>query len=153
MATAGRKPLLETDPELHGRIMNYIRAGAFPERAAVAAGVSERSHYAWQDKGLEERDRREAGTKPRSTWDIYVKYVDGIDQATAEAEMLLLAKVNNGGQGWSAQLAILERRFRERWGVKPTAAGGSGKPDATPATGLDEFSKRRAERRGTATSS
>lgn len=148
-ARAGRPRKLEIDPELQGRITAYIRAGAFPERAAVAAGVSERSHYSWVAKGIEEREHREDGKKPRTTMQVYLDYLDAVERAIAEAEVLLIGKVTQGGAGWQAQLAILERRFRDRWSAKaPTnAAGTVPTSSAGRATTLDQLAERRGQRR------
>jgi hypothetical protein len=145
---AGRPPKLEIDHELQGRIMTFVRAGAFPERAAVAAGVSERTHYYWQEKGLEERQHRESGKAPRKTWQVYLDYVDALDQAVAEAEMLLLGKVAQGGPQWNAAMTLLERRFRDRWSPKQAAKQPAATP-TTPAgnvTPLQQMATRREQR-------
>lgn len=152
MPPRGRKPTLEIDPALQGKIMAFVRAGAYPERAAVAAGIGERTHYLWQSKGLEEREHREAGKPPRKTWQIYLDYVDALDQAIAEAEMLLLGRVAQGGPQWNAHMTILERRFRDRWGDKPSRGGGTETvPTTPPATGnvtpLQQMAERRGQRR------
>lgn len=141
---------LVIDPSLHSTIVAAVRRGARPELAAVAAGVSASSHYAWQAKGLEERERRESGKKPRVTWQVFLDYADAIEQAVAQAELDLLDDVREGGEGWQASLAILERRFRGAWSPKVLDRV---QPDAAPmpaqaATGLDELQQRRAARHG-----
>lgn len=148
---AGRPPTLTIDPSVQGKIMAFVRAGAFPERAAVAAGVAERTHYLWQSKGLEERAHREAGNKPRKTWQVYLDYLEALEQAVAEAEMLLLGKAAKGGPAGDASMKLLERRFRERWSAKATPAPGpgAGTPQAPggTVTAFDQFTARREQRR------
>jgi hypothetical protein len=146
---AGRPRKLDLDDQLRGRIMAMVRMGAYPERAAVACGVSARSHYAWQEKGLEERAHRDAGKKPRVTFEPYLEYVDDLDQAVAEAEMMMLGKISQGGETWKANFALLERRFRDRWGAKgPPAPATPAAPSATPTTTpLDQVGQRRNQRR------
>lgn len=147
---AGRPSTLTIDPGLQGRIMAYVRAGAFPDRAAVAAGVGERTHYLWQSKGHEERAHREAGKKPRKTWQVYLDYVDELEQAVAHAEMVLLANASKGGDTGTAAMKLLERRFRERWSAKatPAAAAPAAAPAAAVVTPYAAFTERREQRRG-----
>jgi hypothetical protein len=151
-ATAGRPPRLEIDPEIQTRIVDHVKAGAYPERAAVAVGVAERTHYLWQSKGLDEREHREAGKPARKTQQIYLDYVNALEQAVASAEITLLTKATNGGPAGTAALALLERRFRERWSPKqppagqPTKASAGGPAPAT--TPLDQLAQRRESRGG-----
>lgn len=148
----GRKSKLETDPQLQGRIASMIRAGMYPERAAVAAGVPESTHYLWQQKGRDEQAAIADGKQPRKTWAIYLGYVEMIDQAIAEAEFLALGKISAGGPGWQSHAWILERRFRDRWGAKapletPAAQPPAGtNPTTPPATPLDQLGQRREQR-------
>jgi len=154
-AQGGRPRKLEIDPDLMARIVARVKRGAPPERAAVAEGVAASSHYAWQAKGLEEREHREAGKAPRKTWQVFLDYAARIEQALAVAELDLLEDVREGGDGWQASLAILERRFRTDWApkaldaaVRPAAA----QPSASvSSTGLDQLAQRRAARRGKST--
>jgi hypothetical protein len=140
----GRPRKLEIDPELLERIAGFVEVGVHPERAAVAAGISERTHYLWQRKGLEEREHLEAGGKPRSTYAIFLGYVEAIDKATALAEIDLVKSLKAGGKGSSEALILLERRFRDRWGAKPAAPPAKGTPAAT--TPLGQLEERRAAR-------
>lgn len=141
----GRKPALELDPELQGKIMRFIRAGAFPERAAAAAGVGERTHYLWQAKGLEEVERRDQGKTPRKTWQVYVEYVTELEQAVAEAEINLMTRAAVSGEA----MKLLERRFRERWSAKavPVSPAPTAEQARATVTALDQFTARREQRR------
>ena len=142
---------LEIDPSLQSAIVDAVRRGAPPERAAIAAGVSASTHYDWQAKGLAERERRAAGkAAPRKTWQVFLDYVDALERAVAQAELDLLENVRLGGEGWQASLAILERRFRDSWA--PKALDGSRDPTQAaapaPVTSLAQLQQRRAARGG-----
>lgn len=147
----GPAPRLVLDPEVKGQILEFIKLGAYPERAAVACGVSERSHYLWQAKGLEEREHREQGKKPRVTWQVYLDYANDIERAVAQAEMRLVSQAGDGGPTSVAALNILGLRFRERWTAKglastpapKTAAAATERASVTP---LDAFAARRGQR-------
>jgi len=144
----GRPPLLQVDPDLQGKIVEYVKCGAFPERAAIACGVSERTHYAWMSRGRDELARREADEKPNDNEQMYVDYAQAIERGVAEAEMMLMETALKGGPAGTASMNILERRFRERWGAKATVAGGAPASGSTsvPATPLDQLNQRRQER-------
>lgn len=138
----GRPRKLEIDVNLQTAIVDAIEAGLTPERAAVAAGITERTHYRWQDAGREERERIEAGQKPRPTAAIFLAYVDAIDQATARAELGLVKDFRDGKV---TALTLLERRFPDRWTArKPTTSAPTG--SSAPATPLGQLEAKRLER-------
>jgi hypothetical protein len=143
----GRPRKLEIEPDLLESIAAKVRKGAHPERAAVAAGISERTHYLWQAKGLQEREHIEAGGKPRATFAVFLDYVDHLERAGAEAEIAFLEQAAKGGAAGSAALELLARRFRDRWGPKAVAAPGPPKT-STPAatTPLGKLEERRLAR-------
>lgn len=148
----GRPRKLEIDPELQTRIVEFVKLGAFPERAAVAAGISERTHYLWQSKGVLEREHRDAGKPPRSSYAVFLAYADAIDEAIAVAEIELLKDARKGGAAGSGAMTLLERRFRARWAAKLAPGSGSSAPAGSPApaaTPLDQLEQRRRERAGT----
>lgn len=146
----GRPRKLEIDPDLLERITGFVEVGVHPERAAVAAGISERTHYLWQSKGLEEREHLATpGAKPRATFAVFLAYVEAIDKATAVAEIELVKSLRAGGKGSAEALILLERRFRDRWGAKVGPA--PSKPTAGAATTpLGKLEERRAARQAQA---
>ncbi|NGZ99407.1 hypothetical protein G5V59_00270 [Nocardioides sp. W3-2-3] len=83
------------------------------------------------------------------TYEAYLDYVDALDQAVAEAEMMMLGKISQGGDAWKANFALLERRFRDRWGAKPPPApvASSGPATGAKTTPLDQVGQRREQRR------
>lgn len=140
----GRPRKLEIEPGILQTIVDTIKLGVHPERAAVAAGISERTHYLWQAKGLEEQGHRDAGKPPRKTYQVFLDYVSAVDKATALAEIDLLKKARSGEN--HDALAILERRFRDRWGSKPIAPTAATKTGPAATTPLGQLEERRRAR-------
>jgi hypothetical protein len=122
-------------PELHERIVNMIRAGAYPEVAAAACGVGKRTFYEWVARGTKKHPSRPSRAKYRA-------FAEGVEAATALAEIRLLGKVNEFVEGtrqsrrvndprrvksrlsFQQILAVqwqLSRRFPERWAQRPPA--------------------------------
>lgn len=103
-AKPGRKTRLTLDRQ--EKIINAIRAGAYIETAAAAAGINKTSLYAWLKKG-----ERYPGT-------IFSAFADAVNAALAQAEMRdVLAISKAAGEGdWRAAAWRLERKFPGRWG-------------------------------------
>lgn len=116
-AKPGRKTRLT--PERQAKIVNAIRAGAYIETAAAAAGINKTSLYAWLKKG-----ERYPGT-------IFSAFADAVNEALAQAEMRdVLAISKAAGEDWRAAAWRLERKFPGRWGqITRTQISG---PDGGP---------------------
>lgn len=123
------------------RIESAIRTGAYPETAARAAGVSERSFYRWMERGEAEQVRRdsydaehptltEEEKEKRAIEQPFVHFWQSIQKALAEAEILVVGKVYQGGKDWQSKAWIAERRWRERWGrtTRTELTGADGGP-------------------------
>lgn len=85
-------------PETRDRILNAIKAGLTKEVAAESAGVSKTAFYEWQATNQE--------------------FADAVTRATAESETALVARIARASQDpryWQAAVALLERRFPDRW--------------------------------------
>lgn len=89
-------------------VAHQIEQGNFVAVACRKVGISRQTFYDWREKG---EDARKEG-KHRS---IYVRFLDRIEIAEAEAEAALVEKVMKTKRG---PLEILKRRFRKRWGDK-----------------------------------
>lgn len=99
------KPTDLTD-EVRESIMVYLRHGSYIETAVAAQGLSRNVFYVWMRRGR----KAEPGDE------IYVKFVEEVDKAIAEAEfkdILRIEKASN--KTWQAAAWRLERRFPERW--------------------------------------
>lgn len=147
--TRKRKPTPPPEPRRPGRptaltgevaeqIEAYIREGAYPETAARAAGVSERSYYRWLERGEAESERREAydsehplyaemdlagqaevdpdEAETRTREDVYLAFWQSTQKAVALAEIETVSSVRSGGQDWQSRAWVAERRWRDRWG-------------------------------------
>lgn len=101
----GRKTRLT--PERQQKIVNAIRAGAYVETAAAAAGVNKVTLYRWLKRG-----NKYPGT-------IYEAFAEAVHEATAQAEMrdvLTISKAAGDGD-WRAAAWRLERKYPKRWGT------------------------------------
>lgn len=119
--TPGRKTKLT--PERQAQIINAVRAGAYIETAAAAAGINKETLYAWLKRGNQEPNG------------IYAAFVEAMHEATAQAEIrdvLTLSKAAADGD-WRAAAWRLERKFPKRWGTvnRTEISGLDGKPIQT----------------------
>lgn len=91
-------------PKLQERIAGFVRAGAYVETAAAAAGVSKVTLYAWLKRGA-------AGDGP------FAAFAEAIEEAQALAEMRDLALIGKAAETeWTAAAWRLERKFPDRYG-------------------------------------
>jgi hypothetical protein len=98
--------------KLAGKIFERIRAGNYPETAAVAEGVPQSTFWEWMKQGKAHRD------DPRS---VYGRFFLGVDRARAEAEADLVAEVRAGDtqdrKKAKAAAWLLERTRSKRFGA------------------------------------
>lgn len=116
----GRKTRLT--PERQQKIVNAIRAGAYVETAAAAAGINKVTLYRWLKRG-----NKYPGT-------IYAEFVEAVHEATAQAEMRdVLAVSKAAAEDWRAAAWRLERKYPKRWGTVSRAeiSGPNGGPIQT----------------------
>lgn len=104
------RPLTLT-PEVHEKIVRYLRIGNYMETAAAAAGVASRTTREWLQRGAK-------GEEP------FAAFAADVEQAIAESEAVDVAKLAQLARGSSdaapdtkALTWRLERRFRDRWGA------------------------------------
>lgn len=98
-----------------------IRSGSYVGAACGRARVSKRSFYDWRKRGEKERE------DGKST--IYVKFVDALEHAEADNEVMLVEAISTHDD-WRAKMEILKRRYPERWGDKSKTelTGANGEP-------------------------
>lgn len=94
-------------PEVTTQITRLIRVGNTNEIAADAAGISRTTFFSWMDRG----------TKGGRTNKPYRDFRQAVEQARAEAEATLVARIAKAAQNgsWSAAAWLLERSAPERW--------------------------------------
>lgn len=102
------------------KVCDAIREGNFVATAARLSGIGRATFYEWREKG---QTAREEGKK-RS---IYCRFLDRLEDAEAEAEVMLVEKVMQTKRG---ALEILKRRYRSRWGdrIATELSGPDGRP-------------------------
>lgn len=108
MAKAKMGAPTKLTPELQATVVSFIRAGAYVETAAVAAGINKTTLYDWLKRGV-------AQTKG-----IYRDFSNALEKAQAEAELLDINRINKAAADgvWQAAAWRLERKYADRWGRK-----------------------------------
>lgn len=100
----GRRPKLTRDVE--DRLLKLLNAGVPKELACYAVGIASRTLRIWLAKARE-------GNRQ------FVGFADKVEQAQAEAQALMLAKIRkHGDKDWRALAWILEHIASERFGYK-----------------------------------
>lgn len=93
-------------PEKIKEICDKLAAGGYAENAAITSGISEKTYYNWIN-------RAEAGEEP------YVQFLQSIQEATAKAELVMVAKINQAGTDDPKCLQwLLSRRHPDKWADK-----------------------------------
>lgn len=99
-------PPFKLTPDLHARIVSYVRAGNFRSTAAAAAGISPVTLRDWLRRGAR-------GEQP------FQQFREDVDQAEAQAEARDAALISKAAEhDWKAAAWRLERRAHRRWGRK-----------------------------------
>ena len=105
-------------PDRQKRICDNVRLGLSYERAALAAGITEQTLLNWRQRAEAERERlTQKGTRKRKREAPYVEFLGELELSEAQAEQLLIAKIQKAATDgkWTAAAWILERRHPERW--------------------------------------
>lgn len=94
--------------ELMTSIVALVQRAVPPVQAAAAFGVQRTTYFEWiaRGRGTDER---------RPMVPIYAEFADAIDRAEAEAESALVGLAIAKARTSADAIAILERRFRDRW--------------------------------------
>jgi len=110
--------LRKFSPEIAEKIVNFLRAGAFIETAAAAAGITKKTFYTWLKRGA----RAETG--------LLREFSDAVAEAQGTFEVMATAGIAGAAQdgNWQAWAWLLERKFPQRWGKKLEVSGAGGGP-------------------------
>lgn len=91
-------------PKLQEQIVSYLRAGAYVETAAAAAGIAKDTLYAWLRRGA-------AGEEP------FARFAAAVEEAQAKSELRDLAIIGKAAETeWTAAAWRLERKYPDRYG-------------------------------------
>ncbi len=113
-----QRELRKFSPEIGEKIVNFLRAGAFIETAAAAAGITKKTFYTWLKRGA----RAETGQLRQ--------FSDDVAAAQATFEVMASAGIAGVAQegNWQAWAWLLERKFPQRWGKRLEVSGAGGGP-------------------------
>lgn len=118
--------ILKLTPALIEKIVGYLRAGAYVETAAAAAGISKQTLYTWLRRAVDENEEDP----------IFAKFAAAVEEAQALAEVRDIALIGKAAETqWQAAAWRLERKSPERWGRKDRVelSGKNGGPVQTAA--------------------
>lgn len=89
---------LKLDDEKIETIATALSNGLTRETAARLVKVSYQTFYDWRRKGLEERERRDKGEIPRKKDEIYLKFLNQIEEAETDAILMWQDTVNKAAR-------------------------------------------------------
>lgn len=110
-------------------VLELVRQGVHQKVAAVRAGISEATFYAWRKRGMEARSGQ------------YREFYDDLQAALSLSETTLVLQMRShartpGAPGVRATQFLLERRFPDRWGERKTVENVGAPTVAGPTTNL-----------------
>lgn len=126
----GRYSTLTNDKAV--RIVKALKSGAHDEVACEHAGVPVRTFYNWLDRGQKELDRILAAEETtRDSVETlpaelpYLQLLHAVRLARSAPELGAVESVKRAWQkgDWRAGVAFVERRHRDRWGLRTVLAG------------------------------
>ena len=103
-------------------IIELMKGGMTPNRAAEVAEVSRETVRNWLERGMLEQQRIEQGLDPEPSEKVYMDFAMGALKAESEAQAgLVLAWYKEGRAGdWKAAKEFLAARWRQEWGSENT---------------------------------
>lgn len=109
-------------PKVRDEIVESVRAGCFARTAALAAGIAEKTFYAWRNRG-EAAPCDEGGEPLDPNERPYVAFARMVRQAEAEAEARAVKIIANSAMDgtWQSAAWYLERKHPERWAQRTMA--------------------------------
>lgn len=132
-------------------IIELMKGGMTPTRAAEVAEVSRNTVANWIKRGLTEQRRIEDGAEPDPGEKIYMDFALGALKAESEAQAgLVLAWFREARQGdWKAAERFLAKRWPSEWGDNNTvklevSAMGIQSDTSRPAALEDDDARQRA---------
>lgn len=112
----GRKTLLNEN-RLNG-IKTMLTAGAYVEDACRSVGIHRATFYNWIQRGNIQRERLAAGLKVEPEENLFLEFLDTVEQADAEGIISHVMNIDNAAKNgtWQASAWILERKQPHKWG-------------------------------------
>jgi hypothetical protein len=108
-------------------ICNSILLGSYVETAAIAAGITKETFYAWLKQGNKAKEHGHS-TK-------FSRFSDAVNKAMADATIRDLDRIDRAADSqWQAAAWKLERKHPQQWGrrVETTIQGPTAPGSLTP---------------------
>ena len=145
MAGTSTKGYRQT-PEVLGAVVDGLKAGLTPKRAAMRAGISEGTYFAWRRAGWDEIEATSEDSAAEMSFTV--TFALQAEAAIAEYMLPLIKRVSeaalNGGRGdWRAAAMILQGRFPHEFSER-VAVAQSQRIEVSGTIGVDGPYKRRA---------
>ena len=112
-------------PAIASKIVDFIRAGNFPDVAASAAGIHKATFNVWLKNGAELRRLvEEQGYSPRGYENDLVSFHVEVEKAISESEVVDVLTIGRAAsKDWKAAAFRLDRRHRSRWARENASEG------------------------------
>ncbi len=118
-------------PAVHASIVENLRAGAYIETAAAAAGVSASTVHAWL---------RRAEDHPEDCGSPFLEFLEAVEKARAEAELDAIRTIREAApRSWQAAAWYLERSYPKRWGRQAPEPSPKLASDGQPAISIAQL--------------
>ncbi len=105
-------------PEIQATICQTIAEGNYLVTACAAVGITPHTLTNWIENGKAEEEAGETSGR-------FFAFLQAVKEAEAQSEIALVAAVQvHNKRNVVAPLAMLDRRFRERWGQTQTTVQG-----------------------------
>lgn len=126
---APNRPTLLTDT-VQETIVNAVRIGSYLDDAAMLAGISRSTLFAWMRDGRTAEERQQQGDTITEHETKLVNFMNAVEKARADAMLRNIGVIQTAAQNgtWQAAAWYLERTNPKKWGrhdtVEVTGADG-----------------------------
>jgi hypothetical protein len=119
----GRDRTTKLTPEVHERILTFVKAGNFLDTAAAAGGVLRATMRGWIERGAREQARRDEGHEPDLEEEPYVTFMRDVTTSQAEAEAYDVAAIGRAGRDYESTLVAYDAAGKVAKTVRKTERG------------------------------
>lgn len=114
---AGKRPLVEREPELIDKVAAALQAGHYANTACAMVGMSETAYYATLQKGDAALRRQRDGEELTERDALYARFAEAVHRGSSNAEERALKVIRDAmADEWQAAGWFLERRYPRKWG-------------------------------------
>ena len=117
-------------PEVHAKVEEALRAGAYQRDAAAFAGISVRTFYAWLARGREAVEALERGDPVEGVDRDLAAFLHMVEGTRSRVLVELVGIVQDAARrDWRAAAWFLERSYPEHYGKREPGKPGTADPD------------------------